>query len=142
MSQATATFTTSGGFVLSLKPVPARLVNKVAAQAATVKGAADEVQAHRFHALVADLISEGVTKFKLTKEQEALVTLTRPMIKERLPWFNLNLPDFTLYVVSLAPTYEELTRLALAILEVTKVSQPKPVRDPLALFKRSGKARK
>ncbi len=116
-------FTTSTGAVLWLKPVQIKLCNKVAAHANAVKNQSDVDQANKFLDLAAELITEGVTEFKLTKEQEALVTLTRPELKKLIPGFNRNLPDFPLYVFSLAPTYEELTKLALAILEVTKNSR-------------------
>lgn len=137
MSQK-ATYRTAKGVTLELKPVSEKLVVKVAATCQATENTSDEVKADVFQALVAELVNEGVVKFKLTKEQEALITLVRPELKKAVPSLNMELPDFALHVFTLVRTYEQYTDLALAILEVTsnrKKKNPVPI-GPLLPFGR------
>lgn len=117
-------FKTKSGIVLHLRPVSPAMYNKCSRIATANRDKPPEEIAPVFLALLSELFEEGITKFELTREQAAFVTLTRPELKKIIPGLRNSVSDFALFIFSQVKTYEDLTALAVAILEVTSKKKP------------------
>lgn len=116
-------FKTSTGLVLHLRPVSLDLIKKCGQiAAANMEKPHDEAEPI-FLAMLAELFEQGITKFELTEEQAALVTLTRPTLKKVIPGLKNNVSDFTLFIFSQVRLSEDLVALSQAIFKVTENSK-------------------
>lgn len=114
-------FKTQNGVVLGLRPVSSALCDKCVRVDKATQGKSAEEGAVAYLSLLAELFEEGVTRFKLTQEQAALVVLFRAELVKQMPTLRRNISEFSFFIISLCGgEYPEMTRLALAILEVTK----------------------
>lgn len=117
-------FKTQSGAVLGLKPVSADLAARCVKVDRAMQGKTPEEIAPIYQELMTSFFEEGIMKFALTKYQEAQVTIVRPELKKLMPGLRKDVSDFALYIHVLVPTYEESTRLLLAILEETNRKKP------------------
>lgn len=118
-------FKTQSGAVLALRPITADLCQKCVKVDRDTQGKTPEETAPEFLAMAAELFESGITHFKLTQEQAAMVVLVRAELIKKMPTLKRNISEWAYFVIySCGGEYPEMTRLALAILEVTQNDRP------------------